>query len=90
MCWWSEAGPLGWVSLRTDTHEMAASLLGNPLVKAYLIVLLALTMYHAVHRVRLLPEELLLPLPERAVGAFAYCLATAFALAAIITIIMAP
>jgi fumarate reductase subunit D len=49
------AVPLGWVSL---SHAKLLALLGQPLVKVYLFVLIALPVFHWAHRFRFLLEDL--------------------------------
>ncbi len=47
--------PLGWVSV---SHAQMRSLVGQPLVKVYLFVLIALPLYHCFHRLRFVLEDL--------------------------------
>jgi fumarate reductase subunit D len=47
--------PLGWVSV---SHAKLLALLGQPLVKLYLFVLIALPLFHWAHRFRFLLEDL--------------------------------
>jgi fumarate reductase subunit D len=47
--------PLGWVSV---SHARLLALLGQPLVKIYLFVLIALPLYHWAHRFRFILEDL--------------------------------
>ena len=50
----SLAVPLGWISL--DPARMQA-LVGQPLIKVYLFVLIALPLYHWAHRFRFILED---------------------------------
>ena len=47
--------PLGWVSV---SHARLLALVGQPLVKMYLFVLIALPLYHWAHRFRFILEDL--------------------------------
>ena len=47
--------PLGYVSV---SHAKLLALVGQPLVKVYLVVLIALPLYHWAHRFRFLLEDL--------------------------------
>ena len=47
--------PLGWVSV---SHARMLALVGQPLVKVYLFVLIALPLYHCFHRLRFVLEDL--------------------------------
>jgi len=49
------AVPLGWTSI---SHGRMLGLAGQPLVKLYLFVLIALPLYHWAHRFRFIPEDL--------------------------------
>ena len=49
------AVPLGWISL---SPARMAALVGHPLIKLYLFVLIALPLYHAFHRLRFVLEDL--------------------------------
>jgi len=47
--------PLGWVSV---SHPRLLALVGHPVVKLYLFVLIALPLYHWAHRFRFVLEDL--------------------------------
>ena len=47
--------PLGWVSV---SHARLLALVGQPVVKLYLFVLIALPLYHWAHRFRFILEDL--------------------------------
>jgi len=47
--------PLGWVSV---SHARLLALVGQPVVKLYLFVLIALPLYHWAHRFRFVLEDL--------------------------------
>jgi fumarate reductase subunit D len=49
------AVPLGWISL---SHAQMLALTGQPLIKVYLFVLIALPLYHWAHRFRFILEDL--------------------------------
>ena len=49
------AVPLGWVSV---SHARLLALVGQPLIKVYLFVLIALPLYHWAHRFRFILEDL--------------------------------
>ena len=44
--------PLGWVPADTYGPQRMASLIGNPLVRLYLLVLVSLPLFHWAHRFR--------------------------------------
>ena len=46
--------PLGWVSV---SHARLLALVGQPLIKLYLFVLIALPLYHWAHRFRFILED---------------------------------
>lgn len=48
------AVPLGWIAF---PHARMLALVGQPLVKAYLFVLIALPLYHWAHRFRFVLED---------------------------------
>ena len=47
--------PLGWVSV---SHARLLALVGQPLIKVYLFVLIALPLFHCFHRLRFVLEDL--------------------------------
>jgi fumarate reductase subunit D len=47
--------PLGWVSV---THARLLAFVGQPVIKVYLFVLIALPLYHCFHRLRFVLEDL--------------------------------
>jgi fumarate reductase subunit D len=47
--------PLGWASV---SHARLLALVGHPVVKLYLFVLIALPLYHWAHRFRFILEDL--------------------------------
>ncbi len=49
------AVPLGWISL---SHARMLALVGQPLIKLYLFVLIALPLYHWAHRFRFILEDI--------------------------------
>ncbi len=51
-------GPLGVVPVLTTRYDSFANALGNPLVKLYVFVLVALPLYNAAHRTRILLPHL--------------------------------
>ena len=50
----SLAVPLGWISLSPARMQ---ALVGHPLIKVYLFVLIALPLYHWAHRFRFILED---------------------------------
>lgn len=46
------AVPLGWIPEDVTRYDRMQTLFGNPLVKLYLFVLIALPLYHWAHRFR--------------------------------------
>ena len=48
------AVPLGWISL---SHARMLALVGHPLIKLYVFVLIALPLYHGAHRLRFILED---------------------------------
>ena len=51
----SLAVPLGWISV---SHARMLALVGHPLVKLYLFVLIALPLFHWAHRFRFILEDI--------------------------------
>jgi len=49
------AVPLGWISI---SHARMLALVGQPLIKLYLFVLIALPLYHCFHRLRFILEDI--------------------------------
>ena len=84
------AVPLGWFSPQAVSYEHLAGLLGNPLVKAYLIIFLAPTLFHAAHRLKSLPHELLLPGSPLLLGVLGYLAAMALSIACVVVVVLAP
>ncbi|MBI4300092.1 MAG: fumarate reductase subunit D [Chloroflexi bacterium] len=84
------AMPLGWFRPDDYDYTHAARLLGHPLVKAYLAVFLVPTLFHAAHRIKLLPHELVLPPSPGIATPIAYLIAAALAIAAVVVIVLAP
>ena len=54
-------GPLGIVSVVDRHYDTWISILGNPIVKLYLLVLIALPFFHFAHRLRYLLVDLGVP-----------------------------
>ena len=54
-------GPLGIVPVADRHYDTWANLLGNPLVKLYLLVLIAFPFFHFAHRLRYLLVDLGVP-----------------------------
>jgi fumarate reductase subunit D len=54
-------GPLGIVPVVDRHYDTWVNLLGNPLVKLYLLVLIAVPFYHFAHRLRYLLVDLGIP-----------------------------
>ena len=54
-------GPLGWVSVVDRHYDTWINLLGNPIVKLYLLVLIAVPFFHFAHRLRYLLVDLGVP-----------------------------
>ena len=54
-------GPLGFVNVVDRHYDTWISLLGNPVVKLYLLVLIALPFFHFAHRLRYLLVDLGVP-----------------------------
>ena len=76
-------GPLGIVPVVNQNHDLWLRVLGNPIVKLYLLVLIALPFFHFAHRLRYLLVDLGVPaaksLPAQAIfygGAVLVTLAT--------------
>jgi succinate dehydrogenase subunit D len=55
------AGPLGWVNVVDRHYDTWIALLGNPIVKLYLLVLIAVPFFHFAHRLRYLLVDLGVP-----------------------------
>lgn len=54
-------GPLGWVNVVDRHYDTWINLLGNPIVKLYLLVLIAVPFFHFAHRLRYLLVDLGVP-----------------------------
>lgn len=54
-------GPLGWVNVADRHYDTWINLLGNPIVKLYLLVLIAVPFFHFAHRLRYLLVDLGVP-----------------------------
>jgi fumarate reductase subunit D len=59
-------GPLGIVRVVDRHYDTWISILGNPIVKLYLLVLIALPFFHFAHRLRYLLVDLGVPAAKRA------------------------
>jgi fumarate reductase subunit D len=68
-------GPLGWLPYPDQSYDKFAAMIGNPLVKLYLLVLFATSFYVAAHRVRYLLLDLGLHRAKLAFGLLLYGLA---------------
>lgn len=84
------AVPLGWFSSDAIGYTHLADLLSNPLVKAYLVIFMVPTLFHAAHRLKFLPHDLVLPVSPATVGAIGYLLAAGLSLGWIAVVILAP
>lgn len=84
------AVPLGWFSTDATGYEHMTRLLRNPLVKAYLIIFIVPTLFHAAHRIKLLPHELLLPGSPSVLSSVGYLTAVALSIACIAAVLLAP
>ncbi len=54
-------GPLGAVPVASQRYDTWIALLGNPIVKLYLLVLIAVPFFHFAHRLRYLLVDLGVP-----------------------------
>lgn len=54
-------GPLGWVHVVDRHYDTWINVLGNPIVKLYLLVLIAVPFFHFAHRLRYLLVDLGVP-----------------------------
>ncbi|MGH7764371.1 MAG: fumarate reductase subunit FrdD [Candidatus Dormibacteraceae bacterium] len=54
-------GPLGWVNVVDRHYDTWINVLGNPIVKLYLLVLISFPFFHFAHRLRYLLVDLGLP-----------------------------
>ena len=52
------AVPLAWIDPGDLSHGRLLALIGSPVVKAYLFVLLSMPLFHAAHRIRFTLHEL--------------------------------
>ncbi len=84
------AVPLGWISANATAYTAMSRMVGNPLVKVYLVVLLVPTLFHVAHRLGFLPQEFQVPISRHSVGPMAYLLAGALAIASIVIVVLAP
>lgn len=85
----SVAGPAGWFP-DMSAYDFMTRLLGNPVVKVYLILLIVPALFHAAHRITFLPHELTLHVSHEKVGLVAYALAGALSAVATALVIIAP
>lgn len=83
-------GPLGWAPYPDRTYDSFASMLANPLIKLYLLVLFATTFYVAAHRLRYLMLDLGLRAGKLVSGVLLYGLAGAGALVAAYVLFTVP
>jgi fumarate reductase subunit D len=82
--------PLGWFSPQAVSYQHLAGLLGNPWVKAYLIIFLTPVLFHAAHRLKSLPHELVLPGSPRLLGTWGYLAAIALSVTCIVVVVLGP
>ena len=61
-------GPLGIVPVADRHYDTWISILGNPIVKLYLLVLISLPFFHFAHRLRYLLVDLGVPAAKTAVA----------------------
>ena len=54
----SLAAPLGWAPAKAISYERMVALVGHPLVKIYLLLVIALPLYHWAHRFRFILLDL--------------------------------
>ena len=66
------AVPLGLLGADAVGYTHMRALLGNPLVKLYLFVLVALPLFHAAHRLRFALKDMGLKLPGQVLGMVLY------------------
>jgi fumarate reductase subunit D len=63
----------GWLGEDALSYRRIADLVGNPLVKIYLVVLIALPLFHAAHRIRFgLRHELKIEKAKRTLAVLCY------------------
>ena len=84
------AGPLGWIDPAVTGLENTTSLLENPVVKLYLLVLISLPLFHWAHRFRFTLHDLGLRAAPEAVAYICYSTAALGPLAAARVLIAAP
>ena len=46
------AQPMGWISQEALSYERMHALLAHPIAKIYLLALISLSLFHAVHRIK--------------------------------------
>ena len=80
------AGPLGWLP-DAVAYDNILSLLGNPVSKLLLIVLLSTTLFHAAHRIATLPADFKLPVPKTLASAVSHLSALALSVVAAIAVL---
>ncbi len=61
-------GPLGIVPVVDQHYDTWISILGNPIVKLYILVLIALSFFHFAHRLRYLLVDLGVPAAKTVVA----------------------
>ena len=82
--------PTGWVPAEAVSFERVVGLVGNPLVKAYLLVVTVLPLFHWAHRFRFTLVDLGLRRAERLVSFLCYGGAVAGAALAFYVILRLP
>ncbi len=80
------AGPLGWLE-DAVAYDNLISLLGNPISKLVLIVVLSTTLFHVGHRIATLPADFKLPVPKTLASAVSHLGALALSIVAAIAIL---
>ena len=80
------AGPLGWMP-DAVAYDNILSLLGNPVSKLLLIVLLSTTLFHTAHRIATLPADFKLPVSKSLASAVSHLGALALSVVAAVAVL---
>ena len=78
--------PLGWLP-DAVAYDNILSLLGNPVSKLLLIVLLSTTLFHAAHRIATLPADFKLPVPKTLASAVSHLSALALSVVTVLLVL---
>ncbi len=84
------AVPMGWMDPEIASKENLRNLLGNPIVKIYLVALIALPLFHWAHRFRFTVHDLGLKVSQDAVAFLCYSTAVLGSVATVLILLLIP